>query len=272
LQAAIRLLGNLMNIRPGQRPDPAKAAYASLALAQAERAHAQALAAVRAFADAATKVADDTAALAALAALPAGRGPLSEAQAARLGFNGDAAKLAKAEAALTLLKAADDAEDTVREKQTAYDQAWAAARAATPDASLAALHAGAIKTPFDELQAAKLARQNKHAALKAHADHALLQGWLADVPDALWDALERLDAALARLKRLKDGTPLSQLLSALTLAESQHADALQAARLAVRQREAAQAAWSLLATRAEAAQAEQGRRVRLAWRSTGLVN
>ncbi|MEK8086428.1 hypothetical protein WNB94_08430 [Aquabacterium sp. A3] len=258
-------------LRAQSRAQSAHAA-AHPALAQAERAHAQALAAVREFADAATKVADDVDTLAALAALPAGRGPLTDAQAARLAFNGDAALLAQAEAALALLKAVDDAEDTVRSKQSAYDLAWAAARATTPDATLAALHAGAIKTPFDELTAAKLNRRNAHTALAAHADHPLLQRWLADVPDALWDALERLDAALARLKRLKDGTPLSQLLSALTLAESQHADALQAARLAVRQREAAQAAWSLLASRADVAQAEQGRRVRLAWRSTGLVN
>jgi hypothetical protein len=37
VQPAIRLLGNLMNFKPGQRPDPAKAAYAALALARAER-------------------------------------------------------------------------------------------------------------------------------------------------------------------------------------------------------------------------------------------
>lgn len=37
VQPAIRLLGNLMNFEPGQRPDPAKAAYAALALARAER-------------------------------------------------------------------------------------------------------------------------------------------------------------------------------------------------------------------------------------------
>lgn len=37
LQETIRLLGNLMNITPGQRPDAQKAAYASMALANAER-------------------------------------------------------------------------------------------------------------------------------------------------------------------------------------------------------------------------------------------
>jgi hypothetical protein len=37
LQDAIQLLGNIMNIKPGQRPDPRKAAYASMALANAER-------------------------------------------------------------------------------------------------------------------------------------------------------------------------------------------------------------------------------------------
>jgi hypothetical protein len=106
----------------------------------------------------------------------------------------------------------------------------------------------------------------------AHADHALLQRWLADVPDALWEALERLDTTLTRLNQLKSGPPLSQLLSTLTLAETQHADALKAARLGVRQRDAAQAAWTLLSARAQDAQAEQRRRVRLAWRSTSLVN
>ncbi len=37
VQDTIRLLGNLMNIKPGQRPDAHKAAYASMALANAER-------------------------------------------------------------------------------------------------------------------------------------------------------------------------------------------------------------------------------------------
>jgi hypothetical protein len=37
LQDTIQLLGNIMNIRPGQRPDPHKAAFASRALANAER-------------------------------------------------------------------------------------------------------------------------------------------------------------------------------------------------------------------------------------------
>jgi hypothetical protein len=37
VQDTIRSLGNLMNIRPGQRPDPHKAAYAAMALANAER-------------------------------------------------------------------------------------------------------------------------------------------------------------------------------------------------------------------------------------------
>jgi hypothetical protein len=37
VQETIQLLGNVMNVRPGARPDPAKAAYAALALANAER-------------------------------------------------------------------------------------------------------------------------------------------------------------------------------------------------------------------------------------------
>ena len=37
VQETIQLLGNLMNIKPGQRPDPHKAAYASMALANAGR-------------------------------------------------------------------------------------------------------------------------------------------------------------------------------------------------------------------------------------------
>ncbi|RPI97826.1 MAG: hypothetical protein EHM39_08895 [Chloroflexi bacterium] len=37
VQDTIRLLGNIMNIKPGERPDASKAAYASKALANAER-------------------------------------------------------------------------------------------------------------------------------------------------------------------------------------------------------------------------------------------
>ena len=37
VQATIRLLGNIMNIKPGERPDASKAAFASKALANAER-------------------------------------------------------------------------------------------------------------------------------------------------------------------------------------------------------------------------------------------
>lgn len=241
------------------------------ALAQAQRAHARAWAAVQAYADAAAHVADDTAALAALAALPTPLGPLTAAQADRLRFEGNAPRLARAEAMLALLKDVDDAEDTLRAKQAAYEQAWAAARAAKPDATLAALHAADLKAPLKARDDALKARKEAHKALTEHADHGLLQAWLADVPDTLWDALDRLDGARARLNRLKSGTALSQLLSALTLAESQHADALQAARLAQRQQAAAQQAWAILAARAEAEQARLLRRARLAWRGTAPV-
>ena len=73
-------------------------------------------------------------------------------------------------------------------------------------------------------------------------ERASLQAWFAAVPDALWEALESLDSALARLTLLSGPPAAATLLADLDAAEAALASALGAARLTQRKAAGAGAA------------------------------
>jgi len=213
------------------------------ALGKAQQAYDKAWADVRAYFDLAPRMADDRLALKALASLPAPNAGtstypiLTPAQQARLH---DATKITARETTLALLAAVDTLDETVRAAQAAYDDAYNTAIAAKPDASLADLLLADLKTPLKDLNKAIGDRTVAENKLTADAGYADLQAWIAAIPDTLWDALEQLDSAKARLTTLKGAPVGTDLIATLVSKESDLATALTAARLAQRKQAAAE--------------------------------
>jgi hypothetical protein len=170
----------------------------------------------------------------------------------------DAAQQSDREDALAKLCAVDVAEAERGKKQAAYEQALADQRKTDPDTPESDLDSGALKTSFDEREAANTALVASRSALSSvrpapdtPSDRERLDAWFAAVPDSWWDALETLDSAVATLKSLQSPTP-TDLLSHLDDQEDLLVKALQAAELLARQQDAqqnqrAQAAGSLAA-------------------------
>lgn len=213
------------------------------AVGQAQRAFDAARQALAARFQAASALATDAATLERLAALPAALPPtrfpiLTPWQRARLH---DASRQSARESALVKLKAVDDAQLALRSAQASYDQALYAARQAEPDATLAQLEATTLSAPRAALDGKAADLASARAALDA-GERALLQSWLAAVPDTLWEALDGLDGALARLTRLQAPPTAATLLAELDSAEAALVGKLSAARLAQRKVAAASAA------------------------------
>lgn len=216
------------------------------ALDAAQRDFDAAVVAVQAVADAAAQLAADNATLSELAALPAPNPPTSYSILTRWEHDllHDASKKTQRETTLGVLTAVDAARSAVIAVQVAYDTARNAALKAEPDKTPAQLDAttlsaqkAALDAKLDDLGGAR----DDYAALPA-ADRAALDDWFAAVPDALWDALDSLDAAIARLERLKGPPSVASLVGAMNTAESTLEAALRAARLAQRQDLGGQAA------------------------------
>ena len=204
------------------------AAHAALVKAQADFDAARAT--VQACAVARPQLVADAAALAALAALPAPNPPVYPILTRwehELLF--DPAQQAARETALANLTAADQAQATVRSAQTAYDTAMLAALKAAPDATVAELDATAVNAERGALNA-KTALLVAARAGVSGADASLLASWFAAVPEGLWDALDRLDDASARLTALAGPPTPADRVSALGLAEAALATALAATR------------------------------------------
>lgn len=243
------------------------------ALAKAGAAFDKAWADVRAYFDLSPRMADDRLALKSLASLPAPNPPttlpiLTPAQHKVLH---DATKIAARETTLALLKAVDDLDETVRAAQATYDDAYNTAIAAKPDDSLAALLAGDLKVPKQNLDKAIADRATADAALKASAGYADLQSWIAAIPDTLWEALEQLDTAKSRLGTLKGPPVAAALLATLATKETDLVTALSAARLAQRKQAAAERGWRMSQDALAAAQATAPRLARAAGRGTAFA-
>lgn len=239
------------------------------ALGQAQQAHAQAWAKVRAYIDLAPRWADDRLTLKALASLPAPNPPtfpiLTPAQHKRLH---DPVKLGPRETTLALLKAVDDKEEALRLAQAAYDTAYHAAIAAKPDASLTDLHAGDLKTVLKAVTDKTTERKDAQDLLRADPGYGDLQAWLAAIPDTLWEALDQLDTAVASLNKLKGPPVAADLLATLATKETALVSALSAARLAQRQQDAAERGLQAALDAQTAAQDTAVRLARAAARST----
>ena len=212
-------------------------------LGNAQQAYDKAWSDVRAYFDLAPRMADDRLVLKALASLPAPNPGtstypiLTPAQQARLH---DATKITAREATLGLLLAVDTLDEAVRATKAAYDDAYNTATVGKPDASLADLQAADLKTPLKNLNKAIADRTVAEGKLTADAGYADLQAWIAAIPDTLWDALDQLDGATARLTTLKGAPVGTDLIATLASKESDLVTALTAARLAQRQQVAAE--------------------------------
>ncbi len=229
------------------------------ALAQAQRAFDTALQAVSARFQAGSALAADVATLERLAALPVAVPPtsfpvLTPWQHARLH---DASRKSAREAALAKLKAVDDAQLALRSAQASYDQALHAAMQAEPDATPAQLDATTLSVQRAALDGKAADLEAARTAVDA-GERASLQAWFAAVPDALWEALESLDSALARLTLLSGPPAAATLLADLDAAEAALASALSAARLTQRKAAGAGAA-HLRASAAQLAESETQR-------------
>lgn len=244
-------------------------AASNSALAQAQLAYDAAVAAVRRTADAAPILAADAATLAMLAALPAPNPPdsfpiLTKWQRALLH---DTSKKAAREDALAKLAAIDAAQIAVRAKQTAYDAALHAAMAAEPDKTVAELDATTLSTERGKLDGKLAELATARAAISA-TESATLQAWFAAVPETLWQALESLDTATARLGALKGPPTPADLITSMNNAEAALVTALTAARLVERKTAGATAA-ELRASGASLAETEsRGQRARAYARSS----
>lgn len=251
----------------------ASATASTVALTQAQRQFDQAWQAVRTLVDTAPRLADDRDTLARLAALPAAHPAapasypiLTPAQHDEL-F--DASLKSAREAALVKLTAADEAEKDWRLAQATYDKALNVALKANPGKTVDDLNGAEVKTEFDALVAKTEARATKRAELTADpAAYATLQAWFAAVPELLWDTLDQLDNAIARLLVFKGAPTPAQRLQDLAARETDLVNALGAARLAARtQRIAEQAALRALG-HWQAEQATAARRAKAASRDT----
>ncbi|WP_300450138.1 hypothetical protein [Accumulibacter sp.] len=241
------------------------------AVGQAQRAFDAARRALAARFQAASALAADTATLERLAALPVALPPtrfpiLTPWQQARLH---DAGRQSARESALVKLKAVDDAQLARRAAQASYDQALYAALKADPDATLVQLEATTLSAARAALDGKAADLASARAALDA-GERSILQSWLAAVPDTLWEALDSLDGALARLTLLQGPPTSAALLAELDSAEAALAGALSAARLAQRKVAAASAAhWRASADRLAESETQRQRATAVA-RSASL--
>lgn len=243
------------------------------ALALAQRQFDQAWQAVRSLVETAPRLADDRDTLARLAALPAPHPTapvsypiLTPAQHDEL-F--DAGLKSAREATLVKLTLADTAEDVWRKAQSAYDKALNAARKANPGKTLAELHGAEIKAEFDTLTEKTADRTAKRADLTSDAAaYATLQAWFAAVPELLWDTLDQLDSAIARLNVFKGAPTPAQRLQDLVDRETDLVTALTAARLAARTQRIAEQATLRALGQSQAEQATAARRAKAASRDT----
>lgn len=192
-----------------------------------QRGFDAALAALGAFVNAAPLMAQASATLAALADRPAS--PLTPAQRAAL-FATDPAVTAAREVALSRLKARDDKVAALAGARRAYAEGLASARVALPDATEAELHAAqpALVTLHDAVGEREAELATARNALTAE-DLALLEAWLAAMPEALWDQLEALDEARAALQAIA-GTDPAGLVADLVAREVALAAAMDGAR------------------------------------------
>ncbi|MEW6705789.1 MAG: hypothetical protein AB1430_13170 [Pseudomonadota bacterium] len=205
------------------------------ALAQAQRAFDIAAAAVRMAADAAPRLEADRAVLKKLAELPAPNPPTSYPIVTRWQHDRlhDATKKTARENALAKLTDVDNAVVAARTAQQAYDTALHAAMKADPDKTQAELDAGPVATERGTLNT-KLADVATARGLLTADDLATVKAWFAAVPDTLWQALDKLDTAVARLQALAGPPTPANLISTMTAAEATLAAALEAERLAQR--------------------------------------
>lgn len=230
------------------------------ALAQAQRRFQRAALALRSTADAQARVSADTATLRRFAELPAATSTtfpiLTRWQHDRLH---DSTRETEREDALAKLTAIDQAVAAVRPAQEAYDTALHAAMKADPDKTQAQLDAGAVaaeRGALDtELAAVTTARGNMN-----DTELDTVKTWFAAVPDVLWDALEKLDTARARLGALGGAESPANVLAELASAETALATALAANRLAARQQASADLAESRASTLLDAERETVGSR------------
>lgn len=243
------------------------------ALALAQRRFDQAWQAVRSLVETAPRLADDRDTLARLAALPAPHPTvpvsypiLTPAQHDAL-F--DASLKSAREAALVKLSIADGAEDDWRKARAAYDKALNAALKAHPGKTVAELNGAEIKTEFDDLAAKAGVRADKRNDLTADpVAYATLQAWFAAVPEPLWDTLDQMDGAIARLNVFKGPPTPAQRLQDLADREAELVTALGAARLAARTQRIAEQATQRALAQSQAEQATAARRAKAASRDT----
>lgn len=206
------------------------------ALAQAQRAFDSAAAAVRWAAEAAPRLEADRATLKRLAELPAAAPPNSYPVTTRWQHDRlhDAGKKAARENALAKLTAVDDAVAAARTAQQAYDTGLHAAMKDQPDKTQAELDAAAPVAGLRTTLTTKIGAVATARAAMSQAELDLVKSWFACVPETLWDALDKLDTAAARLKVLAGPPTPATLLASLAAAETALAAALDAARLAAR--------------------------------------
>jgi len=227
------------------------------ALAKAQRDFNATVAVVQETADAAVQLATDATTLARLAALPAPNPPTSYSILTRWQHDRlhDADKQSQREAALAKLTAVDEARQAVLAVQEAYDKALHAAMKAEPDKTVAQLDAttlSAERTALDGKLTDLETAHNDYTALSADDRHAI-DNWFAAVPDPLWEALDALDGAVARLEKLKGPPTPADLVTAMNNAEAALETALRGAREAQRKAAGGQDAWQRASVRVRAA-------------------
>jgi hypothetical protein len=216
-------------------------AYVS-ALAKADRDFVQAVAAVRTVTEAAPRLAADSATLARLAALPAPNPPdypiLTRWQHERLH---DATKKPDREDALAKLTDIDNAQVAVQTAQQTYDLALHAAMKAEPDKTQAELDSSTVSAQHDALEEKRGDLQDARDEMNA-AERETVQTWFEAVPDKLWDELEKLDTARARLGALSVAPTPGDLINTMQTAETALTTALTNARATARQQDGADVA------------------------------
>ena len=206
------------------------------ALTQAKRAFDNAAAAVRSAAEAAPRLDADRALLKRLAELPAAAPPNSYPIVTRWQHDRlhDATKKTARENALAKLTAIDDAVAAARTAQQAYDTALQAAMKDQPDTTQAEIDAAAPVAGLRTTLTAKIGDIGTARTAMSAAELDIVKSWFACVPETLWEALDKLDTAVARLKTLVGPPTPSNLLTALAAAETALTTALEADRLAAR--------------------------------------
>lgn len=132
---------------------------------------------------------------------------------------------------LPLLKACDDAQNTLLTAEEVYAKTLLATLLANPGKTEAELVVSdaTLKAKKKDVDDAATAVDDAEAdpAFVAHLPE--LEAWFAAVPDALWEQLETMDSAVADLTAIKTTVPAT-LLSDLATAEDALAVQLEAAR------------------------------------------